>query len=119
MKRSLIIVAALVCLAGIAVAANNAGSLSVQDKAQLNGQQLTAGDYKVQWEGTGATAQVKVLLGKKAIVTTTATLKEMDKAAGQDSVTYRTSANGNQIAEIQFRGKKTFLVFEPATPAGN
>ncbi len=113
MKKSVVCLTVLLLLASFAMAADNGGNLNVRDAAQLNGKQLSPGEYKLEWQGTGASVQVNVVLHKKTVLTTTATVKELDKAAEKDSVLYR-GANGkfDQIAEIHFAGKKTALVFE-------
>ena len=103
-------------LAGVALAANNGGTLVVRETTQVNGKALPAGEYKVRWEGAGPSVQVTILSGKKEVMTTSGAVKEASKVEQRDWVLYR-GENGKreQIAEIHFGGTKTFLVFESAT----
>ncbi len=120
MNKVLVVLTALVMLAALAVAAETGGNLMLRDTVQLNGKQLTPGEYKVQWEGTGPSVQVTVTLRKKTVMKTTGTIKELDKAADNDSIMYR-GADGKtkEVTQISFAGKKTVLVFEGQPPATN
>ncbi len=120
MKNVGVVLTALVITATLAMAAENGGRLNIRDAVQLNGKQLTAGEYTVRWEGTGPSVQVTVTLYKKTVMTTTGTVKELDKPAEKDSVVYKGSGGKfDQIAEIRFAGKKTALVFEGQPQGAN
>ncbi len=120
MKKVLVVLTVLIVMASLAMAAENGGKLNIRDAVQLNGKQLTQGEYQVRWEGNGPSVQVTITLYKKTVMTTTGTVKELEKPADKDSVVYR-GENGklDRIAEIRFAGKKMALVFEGQPPATN
>jgi hypothetical protein len=100
------------------VAAGNSGSVTVRRTAQVNGKQLEAGEYKVQWDGSGSAVQITFHSGQKTVLTTTGAVKKLEKRDDNSYVLYR-GADGNldEIGEIHFAGKKMFLAFEQAGPA--
>ena len=53
-------------LASSAFAATK-GELTLLNPATVNGTNLKAGDYKLQWDGTGTDVQVTFLQGKTVI----------------------------------------------------
>ncbi|PYQ43327.1 MAG: hypothetical protein DMG99_06830, partial [Acidobacteria bacterium] len=53
-------------LASSAFAATK-GEMTLLNPATVNGTNLKAGDYKLQWDGTGTDVQVTILQGKNVI----------------------------------------------------
>ncbi|PYX38222.1 MAG: hypothetical protein DMG75_04465, partial [Acidobacteria bacterium] len=43
--------------------ASNKGSMNVQENLTVSGKQLSAGDYQLQWEGSGPNVEVNILRG--------------------------------------------------------
>ncbi len=110
MKIKALIVLSAIILVSRAAAAAETGTLVIRDNVVVNGTQLSAGEYKVKWEGNGA-VDVTILRDKKAVATTKATVKELKEASRGDSVIYKVDNNTRSIAEVQFGGKKAVLVF--------
>ncbi len=100
-------------MAASAFAANK-GSLQLTSPTTLNGKQLAAGDYSVQWDGTGNSVQLSVLQGKKVVATTPAQLINLDQSANHSSAIVKTNTDGSRsLAEIRFGGKKYALAIAP------
>lgn len=89
----------------------NQGKFTLSDTVQLGSTQLKAGEYKVEWEGTGDAVQVKVLQGKNVIATSPAKLVQQSQPAATDSVTLGTSGSTKTLEEIDFGNRKESLVF--------
>src|SRR5262250_563324 len=65
--------------------ASNKGTLHLQEAAQVNGQQIPAGDYQVRWEGSGANVEVRFMQGKKEVAKASAKVVDLEKASPYDS----------------------------------
>jgi len=91
----------------------NQHSVQIRDSVQVGGTQLEAGDYKVEWQGTGPQIQVNFVRDGKTVATVPGTLKTNDAKVTQDDiVTDTTSANTKTLKEIDFSHNKESLVFE-------
>jgi hypothetical protein len=109
-------------LAVSAFAANaNKGSLQLMDSVTLNGQQLKAGEYSLQWDGTGNNVQLSVMQGKKVVVTTPAQLINLEKSPANGAAIIKNNADGTKtLAEVRFGGKKYALAIGTDAPeSGN
>jgi hypothetical protein len=95
-------------LASSAFAASK-GHLALQAPTSVNGVQLKAGDYKLQWDGTGPEVQVSIMQGKKVVATVPATIVELKTPAQNDSATVSTADGTSSLAEVHFAGKTTAL----------
>jgi hypothetical protein len=106
--RSLLLGAA-VLLVTSAFAAEK-GPLHVSDPLSINGKTLTAGDYNVKWEGSGANVELTILKGKEVVATSPARLIELDRAVESNAtVSVKNSDGSRSLSQIQFRGKKYAL----------
>jgi len=56
----------------------NKGSLQLLDPVTLNGKPLPAGEYSLQWDGSGNNVQLSVLKGKNVVATTPAQLVNLN-----------------------------------------
>src|SRR5262245_47055362 len=82
-------------LAPVARAADkNQGNVTLASTAQLGGQQIKPGDYKVEWEGSGPAVEVRLLQGKKVVATSTANLVQASAPAASDQVIVRVQDSG-------------------------
>lgn len=96
-------------LASSAFAANKP-SLALSHPVTVNGTTLKAGDYKVQWEGTGPNVEVRILQGKNVLVKAPARVVELQTAAADDAALTRTNESGtSSLAAIRFQGNKLSL----------
>jgi len=107
-SKSLVVVGALL-LASSAFAATKA-SLQLISAVSVNGTQLKAGEYKVQWDGNGPDVQVSLLQGKNVVAKFPAHMVDLKTAADNDAAVVNRSDNGaGTLAQIRFHGKKFAL----------
>jgi len=112
-------VAAAALLVTTAMAADNQGSITFASPTQIGSQQLKAGDYKVQWDGSGSSVQVKFLQRGKVVATSTASLVEQKTAVPTDQAVVKTEDNGARaLQEIDFAKHKVSLMFGENQTAG-
>ena len=96
-------------LATSAFAANKA-SLELTDPVTVNGHKLAAGQYQLQWDGTGSNVELNILSRGKVVATVPARVVEQPKADRDDR--YRMVKNDDgtvSLTEIHFSGKKYSL----------
>jgi hypothetical protein len=117
MKKSLFLGLALL-LATSAFAANK-GSLSVQQPVSVNGTKLAAGEYKVQWEGTGPNVELNITQGKKVIAKVPARIVSLQEPSPADAAVVKNNGDGSRsLSEVRLSGKKfSFAVDEEAAKA--
>jgi len=106
--KSLVLALALLATTG-AFAAGSSGPLHLSEAAQISGQSLPAGDYKVSWEGTGSNVELSVMQGKKVVAKVPAKLLESKDASPYDSAVVDRGAKPATVKEIRFAGKKYSL----------
>jgi hypothetical protein len=100
----------LALLLATSVFAANKGSLQLNDPLLVNGKQLAAGEYKLQWEGTGPSVELSILRGKNVVASVPARLVDLDRPAQADLTIVKQNADGNKaLSEIRFGGKKYSL----------
>jgi hypothetical protein len=106
--KSLVVGLALL-LASSAFAATK-GQLQLQSPTMVNGTQLKAGDYKLEWEGTGPDVEVSILQGRKVIAKVPAKVVELKTKAEQNSAIVSNNTDGtSSLAGVHFAGKTTAL----------
>ena len=96
----------------IAFAASDSHKSSFQLSAatQVNGTTLPAGEYTAQWEGSGPTAQVNIMQGKKVLATAPAQVIALDSKASDTQAEVFNGTNGErELKALQFAGKKVTL----------
>jgi hypothetical protein len=85
-------------------------SLQLNNPVIINGTTLKAGDYKLQWEGTGPNVELSILQGKNVVAKTTAHVVELPTPATNDAaVTKKNDSGPNTLAALRFQGKKMSL----------
>ena len=109
-SKALVLGLALI-LATSAFAANKA-TLQLQNPVSVNGTQLKAGDYKVEWDGTGPNVEVSIKQGKNVVAKVPAKVVDLSSAAANNAaVTHRNDDGSASLAGIRFEGKKYSLEF--------
>jgi hypothetical protein len=97
-------------LATSVFASSNKGSLQTMSDVTVNGKALPAGEYSLQWDGTGANVQLNILKGKKVVATTPARLVDLGQAPRLDAAVITSNGDGSRsLAEVRFAGKKYAL----------
>ena len=96
-------------LASSALAATK-GELTLLNPATVNGTNLKAGDYKLQWDGTGTDVQVTILQGKNVIAKVPAKLVDLSAPSPNNAAVLNTGENGTRtLSGARFSGKKYAL----------
>ncbi|MDQ1409983.1 MAG: hypothetical protein QOJ41_1718 [Acidobacteriaceae bacterium] len=100
----------------------NKGKLQLADKVVVDGKPLEAGNYRVEWDGSGPAVQVKLLRGKQMVATLPARLTEQPDPNPQDGYSTATEPDGSRaLTAIYPGGKRLALEFgqSAASGAGN
>ena len=93
-------------LASSAFAATK-GELTLLNPATVNGTNLKAGDYKLQWDGTGTDVQVTILQGKNVIAKVPAKVVDLSAPSPNNAAVLNTGDNGKRtLAGARFSGKE-------------
>ncbi|MBV8050454.1 MAG: hypothetical protein JOZ80_04660 [Acidobacteriaceae bacterium] len=91
-------------------AASNKGSLQTLSDVTVSGKTLPAGEYSVNWDGSGQNVQLNIMKGKKVVATTPATLVDLSQAPNSDAAVIKNNGDGTKsLAEVRFGGKKYAL----------
>lgn len=111
---------ALFVLAGslAAFAGPKSQTFTLYHDSQLNGSQLPAGEYKVVYDTSGSTAQVKFMKGKKEVASATGQVKQLDKKPEYNQVKLQGGDSGSpSISELDFHGSQTGITFDSSASA--
>jgi hypothetical protein len=90
--------------------ATTKGKLNLQAPATVNGTKLKAGDYKLEWDGSGPNVEVSIVQGKNVVAKVPAKIVELKTPALSDTAVVRTNDDGSRtLAGVQFENKKFAL----------
>jgi len=107
-SKSLILGLALL-LASSAFAATKA-SLTLRNPATVNGTKLKAGDYKLQWDGSGPNVEVSILQGKTVVAKVPAKVVDLPAPSDNSAAVVTQNSDGTAtLAGVRFEGKKFAL----------
>ena len=96
-------------LAGSAFAASKA-SLTLNHETTVNGTKLKAGDYKLQWDGSGPDVEVSIVQGKNVVAKVPAKVVDLNSNAANDAAVIKNNSDGTStLAGVRFAGKKYAL----------
>ena len=98
-------------------AANNSTHVRLENAVNVAGTQLSSGDYKLTWEGTGPDVTVSFIQGKKTVATVPATL--VSAAASQPEGIETNTTNPKSIALDAVDLKGETIRFQHNDAAGN
>jgi hypothetical protein len=85
-------------------------SLQISHPVTINGTTLKAGDYKVEWQGSGSSAEVSIVQGKRVLAKTSAQIVELkDPAPYNAAVTTKNDDGTSSLVGLRFQGKKVAL----------
>ncbi len=96
-------------------------NVDVADQVVLAGKTLAAGQYKVEWQGSGPNVKVNFVKSGKTVLTAPARVEQLKNKAPYDAVVENTRKNGTKtITEIQWNNQREALMFgtqaHPAKP---
>jgi hypothetical protein len=95
-------------LTSSAFAASKA-NFTLNSDASVNGTKLKAGDYKLEWDGTGPNVEVSILKGKKVVAKVPAKVVDLDRASTNDAAVLKQNGGDSTLAGVRFQGKKYAL----------
>jgi hypothetical protein len=96
-------------LASSAFAATKA-SLNLQNPTSVNGTSLKAGDYKLEWDGSGPNVEVSILQGKKVVAKVPAKLVDLNTVSQNNAAVLLKNGDGTtSLTGARFEGKKFAL----------
>jgi len=106
-------------LAGGAIAGNtNRGTLQVDETVTVGGKTLPAGNYQLEWAGSGPNVELSISKGRDTVATVPAQVLPIQKAfAGSGYSTSADQAGNKALTEIFFGGKKYELSIGGASAA--
>jgi len=91
------------------------GTLHVFEPIDVQGKQLKAGEYKLEWSGTGDQVQLNIRNAKETVVTVSAKVVPVEKKQATDGYTATKDPDGkNNLKEVFFHGKGYELQIESA-----
>jgi hypothetical protein len=107
-SKSLVMGLALL-LASSAFAASKA-SLILQNPTTINGAKLKAGEYKLQWDGSGPNVEVSIMQGKTVFAKVPGKVVDLSQAARDSAAVVKRNDDGTTtLAGARFEGKKFAL----------
>ena len=90
--------------------ATTKGKLTLHDATVVNGTKLKAGDYKLEWDGSGPNVEVSIVQGKNVVAKVPAKIVELKTPALNDTALVKTNDDGSRtLAGAQFQNKKFAL----------
>ena len=96
-------------LAASAFAASKA-NLTLNNPTNINGTKLKAGDYKLEWDGSGPNVEVSIVQGKKVLTKVPAKIVDLDQAPSNNAALLKQNSDGSTtLAGARFQGKKFAL----------
>ena len=106
-----------VLLASSAFAATKA-NLTLLNAATVNGTTLKAGDYKLEWDGTGPNVEVSIMKGKNVVAKVPAKVVDLSSPAQNNAAIVSKSGTGaDTLSGARFEGKKFALELGNTTEA--
>jgi hypothetical protein len=104
------LVLGLALLLASSALAGTKGSLQLNHPVTVNGTQLKAGDYKVQWDGSGPNVELSIMQGKNVVAKVPAHVVDLSTASQSDAaVTKKNDDGSTTLAGVRFQGKKFAL----------
>lgn len=98
-----------VLLASSAFASTKA-TLNLNNPTIVNGTKLKAGEYKLQWEGTGPDVQVSILQGKNVVAKVSGKVVDLNAPSQNTAAVVRRNDDGTStLSGARFEGKKFAL----------
>jgi len=96
-------------LASSAFAATKA-NLTLNNSTSINGTRLKAGDYKLEWDGSGPNVEVSIVQGKNVIAKVPAKVVDLNASSSNNAAVLKQNGDGSTtLAGARFQGKKFAL----------
>jgi hypothetical protein len=96
-------------LASSAFAATKA-SLNLQSPTTISGTKLKAGDYKLEWDGSGPNVEVSIMQGRNVLAKVQAKVVDLNSpSANNAAVVIKNNDGTSTLSGARFAGKKFAL----------
>jgi hypothetical protein len=96
-------------LASSAFAATKA-SLNLQHPTIINGTKLKAGDYKLEWDGSGPNVEVSIIQGKNVLTKVPAKVVDLSSPSQNSAAVVTRNGDGTStLSGARFEGKRFAL----------
>ena len=113
-----LLASSLLLAAGAFAGNTNKGTLQVDETVTVGGKVLPAGNYKVEWVGSGPSVELSISKGRDTVATVPAQVLPIQKAfPGSGYSTNADQAGNKALTEIFFGGKKYELTIGGASAA--
>ena len=104
-----VVMGLVLLLASSAFAATKA-SLSLQQPTTVNGTKLKAGDYKLQWDGSGPNVEVSIIQGKNVLTKVPAKVVDLSSPSQNSAAVVTVNGDGTStLSGARFEGKRFAL----------
>lgn len=104
-KYSALLLLVLMMPLALPAASKNSAKVTFEDRVTVGGTQVPAGDYRVQWEGTGTSVVARFMQGDKVIASAPATLVQANSPY-DEAVDLTPGDNNSKILHaIEWRNK--------------
>jgi len=104
---TLLLGSSLLLSASAFAGAINKKSLHLYQDVTIEGKQVPAGDYKVEWNGTGPDVRVNILRGKDSVASFSARVVSENIAHRDSGYTATAEKDGSQaVTQVFFSGEK-------------
>jgi hypothetical protein len=98
--------ASLLLAASVFAAGTGKGTLRLYESVEVQGKQLPAGEYKVEWNGEGPKVELSITSGKQTVASVPAQVVTVGEKNRTDGYAAKKSDDGkNALTEIFFHGK--------------
>jgi len=82
-------------------------SLTLNNATSINGTKLKAGDYKLEWDGSGPNVEVSIVQGKNVVAKVPAKVVDLSATSSMNAAVLKQNGDGStSLAGARFQGKK-------------
>ena len=96
----------LLLVAGAVAGETNKGKLHVAEDVTIAGKQLAAGDYQLEWTGTGSAVELSISNGKETVAKVPAQILPLKVAVNRNAYAIDSAAGTKTLTDIYLSGKK-------------
>lgn len=116
---TLLIGSSLLLPASMLAANTTKKSLHLYDQVTVNGTQLSPGDYKVEWNGSGPNVKIDIMKGHDTVATASAKVVSQQESNNEDGYSLKPGKDGTQLlAQVFFNGERFDLNLIPSGSSG-
>lgn len=102
----LLTVGGLLAMGAYAAGVSHKGNLHISDPVEVNGKQLSAGDYTVTWDGEGPDVTLHIARGHKEIAAAPAKVVSLSEKSSDDAALVMNNPSGKRdLTGVRFAGK--------------